>query len=561
MLEIAVYHAGKLRQNRYDRSGPITLGRAPEGDRTVGIEDAAVAETHAEAAPVGEENRWRLRCVGSSLRLSDGKRLAAGQALEFDDAVVFSAGEATIELAPPRVREDEPATAVLQGGYDLAETLGKAPSAATLQGWFASLDAIHRWAAGSEAFFEAAAQAVRDPGGLDAGVVLLAEGDAWKVAAAAFEQPNLGVAWRRDLVDQAARTGRGLYHSSHDLRGQTTPDGFRAVVVAPILDAVGTCVGAVYGARAAHRGNQRRGVRPLEAQWVQLVAGAVAAGMRRRAAETEAARRQALVEQAFSPVVAAEIERNPDLLRSEQRELSLLFMDLRGFTPLAERLTPEVGFRLLADLLDRMTRQVMDRDGVVIDYYGDGLAAMWNAPTDQPDHAERAVQAALGMLAELPRIETDWRHVLAEPLRIGVGLHSGPAIVGNSGTPSRLKYGPRGAAVNLAARVEAATKSFGAPLLATRAVIDRLTDEFPRRRVAQTKLPGVAEAVELFEILSATTAPSKNSDVGREAFAEAVACYEAGSLLRAAELLDALHEEVHERKEREAAPSEAPAPS
>lgn len=548
MLEVAVYRAAALRQIRFGDEGAVRLGRRDCNDpRTVCIDDEGLADLHAVVEPVaGSADRWRLTCRGPSLWLADGRRLATGQSVEFSESLVATLGETIVELVPCAPPHDPPFASLSAGGEvgDLSAFLGKAPSAATLQAWFSALGAIHRTAVGSGAFFEAASRAVCDPGGLDLGLVLLRDGDSWRVAAARYVHPELGVAFRRDLVDRVADSGVGRFHSSHDLRTHATPEGFRAVAAAPILDSVGETIGVVYGARTSHRRNQRRGIRPLEAQWLQLVAGAVAAGMLRQAAEAAAARRRVLLEQAFSPRVAAELEHNPQLFAATERELSLLFMDVRGFSSLAERLPPDVTFRLLSDLFDRLTRAVMDRDGVVIDYAGDGLAAMWNAPEDQPDHVLAACRAAEAMLAELPRINHDWRHVLDEPLRIGIGLHVGAAQVGNAGTSRRLKYGPRGAAVNLAARVESATKQFNVPWLVTRAVVDRLPPEAVWRRVGRTDLRGVREPVDLFEILALGEEPSGRLVALKTAYEQALECYETGALLKAHDLVEELRDEL-----------------
>ena len=99
----------------------------------------------------------------------------------------------------------------------------------------------------------------------------------------------------------------------------------------------------------------------------------------------------------------------------------------------------------MGDVMNALTAAVMDLDGVVIDYYGDGLAAMWNAPVDQPEHPEWACRAALRMIDSLPAVQTKWAHLLVDELRLGIGVHTGLAQVGNAGSSRRTKYGPRGA--------------------------------------------------------------------------------------------------------------------
>src|SRR5262249_52486127 len=161
-----------------------------------------------------------------------------------------------------------------------------------------------------------------------------------------------------------------------------------------------------------------------------------------------AARARVQFEQFFSPELARALERDSGILAANDRELTLLFADLRGFSKISERIGASETYLLLADILDRLTNQIMDHRGVVIDYYGDGLAAMWNAPTEVPQHADLAVQAAAAMIGELPTINSHWKERLGGEIRLGMGLNTGRAQVGNSGSQRRLKYGPRGHTVN-----------------------------------------------------------------------------------------------------------------
>jgi adenylate cyclase len=138
--------------------------------------------------------------------------------------------------------------------------------------------------------------------------------------------------------------------------------------------------------------------------------------------------------------------------------------------------------------------------GVVVDYAGDGILAMWNAPTPQPDHAARAAAAALDMLACMPGINDSWRGVTGINIRAGIGLNTGPALVGNTGSSRKLKYGPHGHTVNVAARVQDATKRLGLPLLVTSSTRKLLADAFALRRLGKVRLAGIECAADLFEL-------------------------------------------------------------
>jgi adenylate cyclase len=179
-------------------------------------------------------------------------------------------------------------------------------------------------------------------------------------------------------------------------------------------------------------------------------------------------------------------------------------VDVRGFSGLAERLAPATTYALMAELLDALTVAVHGTGGVVVDYYGDGLEAMWNAPNPQPDHARRACATALEMHRAVAEIAAAWAARVGGAVRVGVGIHTGRALVGNAGSRTRVKYGPRGAAVNLASRVEGATKELGVATLLTADTVARAGADLSVRPVGTVALRGLAEPVALFELLDAS---------------------------------------------------------
>jgi adenylate cyclase len=242
-----------------------------------------------------------------------------------------------------------------------------------------------------------------------------------------------------------------------------------------------------------------------------------------------------MLEQAFSPGVIEHLRRRPEALAGCTREVSLLFADLRSFTTVAETMHPEVAYELLSDVLEWMTQIVMEHGGVVIDYYGDGLSAMWNAPLDTPGHVDLACTAALHLLETLPSVSDRWRERLGQPIEMGIGVHAGEVQVGNAGTRRRLKYGPRGSNVNIASRVQAATRQLDVPMLATEAVRQRLSSRFVTLRACTAKLPGLEQPMELFTVFPATDGHRLQSDLDR--YATALASFEGGDLDAAERIL------------------------
>jgi len=268
---------------------------------------------------------------------------------------------------------------------------------------------------------------------------------------------------------------------------------------------------------------------------MQLLASVVGVGLARQEQESRAARRLVQLEQFFPGDLAREMEQNPHVLDGQEREVTILFSDIRGFSRIAERLGPSDTCRLVADVMDRLTTCVLEAAGVVVHYAGDGLMALWNAPTDMPDHAARACQAALAMLAQLPELDKEWQPRLGGPVRLGIGLNTGLALCGNTGSKMKFHYGALGHAVNLASRVEGATKQLGIPLIITGSTHAQLRDGLPTRQLCRARLVGIDGITELYE-LHAESAENGWLD-WRATYEKGLAQYEAGQLVEACSTL------------------------
>jgi adenylate cyclase len=336
------------------------------------------------------------------------------------------------------------------------------------------------------------------------------------------------------VLEGVARECRTLYQGAAGATSATESlQGVETVVAAPVLDAAGRVVGAVYGSRT--RTGPRTGaslgpqagasIGPLEAQVIQMLASTVGAGLARMEQEAEAARLRVQFEQFFSADLARELQKNSRLLEGQEREVTVLFADVRHFSRLAERLGPAETCQLIAEVMEHLTACVQASDGVVVDYVGDGLLAVWNAPANQLDHAVRACRAALAMRADLPHLNAGWEPRLGAPVRLGIGLNTGPALCGNTGSRRKFKYGPLGHTVNPASRVEGATKHFGIPLLITGPTHAQLGGAFATRRLCKVRLAGMEKPVDLYE-LYAETAPDE-WQARRDTCELALGCYEA----------------------------------
>ena len=168
----------------------------------------------------------------------------------------------------------------------------------------------------------------------------------------------------------------------------------------------------------------------------------------------------------LDPRQVAVLQKDPSKLKlgGERKEMSFLFMDIVGFTPISEyyknKDDPEGLVEVINDYLNRMTKIVLDNGGTVDKYMGDCIMAFWNAPLDCEDHAEMAVKTSIECAKETERLKEDFKKRGLPDINIGSGVNTGTCIVGNMGSDTRFDYSVIGDAVNLAARLEAATRNY-----------------------------------------------------------------------------------------------------
>ncbi|HEX5138506.1 MAG TPA: adenylate/guanylate cyclase domain-containing protein [Planctomycetota bacterium] len=195
------------------------------------------------------------------------------------------------------------------------------------------------------------------------------------------------------------------------------------------------------------------------------VAGAGAVGYATEGRQRRYLRRA--FEHYVSPQVIARIVDDPAQLRlgGERREVSIFVSDVEGFSSFAEGMDPQDLARFLNDYLGAMTAVLLDEGSTLDKYEGDGIVAFWNAPVAQPDHAQRAIRAAVRCQRVLASRAGEFAARIGRPLRMRVGVHTGIVSVGNFGSRRRFDYTVLGDAVNLASRLEGANKRFGTAAL------------------------------------------------------------------------------------------------
>ncbi|MFG1690811.1 adenylate/guanylate cyclase domain-containing protein, partial [Gemmatimonadota bacterium] len=207
-----------------------------------------------------------------------------------------------------------------------------------------------------------------------------------------------------------------------------------------------------------------------------------------------------------SPAVVEQISDEPEALRlgGQKRPLSVLFSDLAGFTDLSEMLDAEDLITLLNDYLSEMTDLVLQEGGTLDKYIGDAIMAFWNAPQDQEDHADRALRCAVLMQRKMDELNERWatENEDTEPLTVRIGVNTGVVVVGNVGGKDRFDYSAIGDAVNLAARLEPANKTYGTLTMASEYTLrEAVASNYQLRELDLMTVKGKTEPVRVYELL------------------------------------------------------------
>lgn len=532
-LRFEVYQQGR-RLYAAQFNGPLELGRqqspeealfqttaVAEGQRVAvaQLDGSLVSRRHLLIEPTAEDRvRISNLTAKNAIRLRDGV-VGPGSQRELFLPCSFHAGDLEIRVAPlVSTASDlhslmQPAVAPGSLPPRAAASSLRLPAlnqhdSESVVAWLQTVTMVLQSAASSEDFFQRAANAVVDVVGLDSGHALLCRGDRWEPVAAknALGAPR-PADWQpsRRVLEAMREERKTTWRQGTDVSAvQGSLAQVEAVVVSPILDRHGAVIGALYGDRLlGTRSPLGAQITPPDAMLMETLASGVAAGLARLEQERAAIGARIQFEQFFSAELAEHLSLHPDLLEGRDTEVTVLFADIRGFSRIAERLGPAGTMEWINDVLGAASECVIRHGGVLVDYVGDELLAMWGAPGAQPDHARRACRAAIEMWQALPAVNERWQARLGEATRLGIGVNTGPARVGNTGTQRKFKYGPLGNTVNLCSRVQGATKYLKSGIIVTAGTQARLDESFATRRLCQVRVVNIAEPVALYELCPA----------------------------------------------------------
>ena len=445
--------------------------------------EASVSRQHVLVQRISD-NRIKITNITTTNFVRVGNdNIVAGESRELNVPAQFLVGTAEIrvgeepELQSLAGTDTLPGEAIQMSEKPLAAALLKLPDeqAEPVIEWLDSIVKVLQSAASSSDFYQHATQALVKLVGLDSGRVLMRKGNRWEqksheIAPFATEE-DCDAAPSSHILGSLLREKRTVWsdpeNSAFDM--QQSLVGVQAVVAAPIFDRHGEVIGALYGDRHFRTRSLTQAGLPqisrAEAMLVKILAASVATGLARveqeqaaKDQEQAAVAARALFGQFFTPELSDKLASDPHMLSGRDTEVTLLFCDIRDFSGISQRLDPSVTMDWIGDVIGVLSDCVINHQGVLVDYVGDELLAMWGAPSEQADQALLACRAAVAMQDALPTLNQRWQSRMGKPFRIGVGINTGTARVGNIGSHRKMKYGPLGNTVNMASRVQGMTK-------------------------------------------------------------------------------------------------------
>ena len=207
----------------------------------------------------------------------------------------------------------------------------------------------------------------------------------------------------------------------------------------------------------------------------------------------------------LDPRMVKKLQKNPSLLKlgGEARVMTFMFSDIRGFTPISEKYKtdPEGLSKLINRFLTRMTNVIIANGGTIDKFMGDCIMAFWNAPLENEDHQMLAVMTASQMQTELARLNEELTEQGLPKINIGIGINTGPCLVGNMGSDQRFDYSVIGDAVNLASRLESSSKTLGKTLVISENTRCGIEHIFPFEFIDSITVKGKTEPIKVYTVI------------------------------------------------------------
>ncbi len=234
----------------------------------------------------------------------------------------------------------------------------------------------------------------------------------------------------------------------------------------------------------------------------------------------------------LSPTVIKQLTENPDMLKlgGEKKVLTAFFSDVASFSTISEKLTPEELVNLLNEYLTDMTDIILEYEGTVDKFEGDAIIAFFGAPVSYEDHARRACLVSIDMQKRLAELRKKWSHEKHWPehvhnMKMRIGLNTGPMVVGNMGSKTRMDYTMMGDSVNLASRLEGANKQYGTYNMISEFTYEAAKDFIEARELDMIRVVGKSEPVKVYQLLCRKGELTEDSDKLYKLFTKAIELY------------------------------------
>jgi adenylate cyclase len=541
-LEIGRQRSGEpAPRRRIERSDHARIVLAP-------YDDVDISRSHLSLNPLSDhEIEIKNLSKTQPVRLSKDVMLAPGEKTITRPPLLAQFSAYAVRVEPPIDEELDlqplPEVTAPPGTKAFEQGLGRlnidTMDERLLLKWLETVLGVFQAAANSRDFPVLAAKALVKIVGLDAAAMIECDRDGrWNVAAlhSVVEGQNEDT-WMpsQTLLTRVMQERRTFRHVPANVPDTAQSlQNVIALVAAPILDGEGNVLGVLYGDRRGGGQVEIPEISQFEAKLVEVLASGIAAGLARVKEEQAAMAARVQFEQFFTPQLALQLEKDPQLLQGRDANITVLFADVRGFSRISEKLGPARTMTWLQDVMGSLAECVLECDGVLVDFLGDELMAMWGAPIAQSDHADLACRAAVQMLGILPEINNRWKRELGREVHLGIGMNSGVARVGNTGSKQKFKYGPLGDTVNVASRVQGATKYLGTDCLITGSTFAGLAKPIACRRLARVKVVNIEHPLDLYELVPK---PPVNWEVHCARYHEVLAALENKNLSLAGDLI------------------------